>query len=140
MRGRASYLLDTATLTGAQRIALGTRTAGVMGSDDLRDRVAAAGRDVGEQAWAMPLPAELRPAWTRRSPTWPMSPATASAECSWPGTIYRSSSPTACSGRTSTWPGPAYNVKEAWGYTPAGATGAPVRTLLAVLRDIAENG
>ena len=36
--------------------------------------------------------------------------------------------------------GPAYNVKEAWGYTPAGATGAPVRTMIAVLRDIADNG
>jgi leucyl aminopeptidase len=36
--------------------------------------------------------------------------------------------------------GPAYNVGDAWGYTPRGGTGAPVRTLLATLQDIADNG
>ncbi|MFD1052374.1 leucyl aminopeptidase, partial [Kibdelosporangium lantanae] len=37
------YLIDTATLTGAQVVALGRRTAGVMGTEDFRDRVAAIG-------------------------------------------------------------------------------------------------
>ena len=35
------YLIETSTLTGAQTVALGSRTPGVMGSDDFRDRVAA---------------------------------------------------------------------------------------------------
>ena len=53
------YLIETATLTGAQMVALGLRTAGVMGSDAFRDRVAETGRSVGEQAWAMPIPEEM---------------------------------------------------------------------------------
>ena len=35
------YLIETSTLTGAQTVALGARTPGVMGSDEFRDRVAA---------------------------------------------------------------------------------------------------
>jgi leucyl aminopeptidase len=54
------YLIETATLTGAQVVALGKRTSGVMGSDEFRDRVAAIGTAVGESAWPMPLPEELR--------------------------------------------------------------------------------
>ena len=36
--------------------------------------------------------------------------------------------------------GPSYNAGGPWGYTPKGGTGVPVRTLIAVLLDIAENG
>jgi leucyl aminopeptidase len=36
--------------------------------------------------------------------------------------------------------GPAFNNGGPWGYTPKGGTGVPVRTLAAVLADIAENG
>jgi leucyl aminopeptidase len=36
--------------------------------------------------------------------------------------------------------GPAYNTEKPWGYTGKGGTGVPVRTLAAVLSDIAENG
>ena len=55
-------LIDVATLTGAQLVALGTRTSGVMGNDDdaarrdRRRRPTAA----GEPMWPMPLPEELR--------------------------------------------------------------------------------
>ncbi len=54
------YLIETSTLTGAQTVALGARTPGVMGSDEFRDRVAAISQQVGENAWAMPLPEELK--------------------------------------------------------------------------------
>src|SRR5690606_986911 len=54
------YLIETSTLTGAQTIALGARTPGVMGSDEFRDRVAALSQRVGENGWAMPLPEELK--------------------------------------------------------------------------------
>src|SRR3712207_4736824 len=53
-------ILETSTLTGAQLVALGSRTAGVMGSDDMRDAVVAASARSGESMWAMPMPAELR--------------------------------------------------------------------------------
>ena len=54
------YLLETSTLTGAQVVALGNRTMGVMGTPELRDRVAELARQVGEGGWAMPLPEHLR--------------------------------------------------------------------------------
>jgi len=36
--------------------------------------------------------------------------------------------------------GPAYNTGSVWGYSGKGATGVPVRTIAAVLADIAEQG
>jgi leucyl aminopeptidase len=54
-------IVDIATLTGAQVVALGTAIAGVMGNDDaFRASVVAAADSVGEGAWPMPLPAALR--------------------------------------------------------------------------------
>ena len=53
-------IIDVATLTGAQRVALGDRFSGVMGDDALVSQVTAQARAVGEQFWAMPLPGELR--------------------------------------------------------------------------------
>ncbi|PKQ26534.1 MAG: leucyl aminopeptidase [Actinobacteria bacterium HGW-Actinobacteria-4] len=52
-------VLDIATLTGAQGIALGSRTSGVMGSPDIRDEVIAAADHVDESMWPMPLPEYL---------------------------------------------------------------------------------
>ena len=46
------YLIETSTLTGAQTVALGARTPGVMGSDEFRDRVAAISQRIGENGWA----------------------------------------------------------------------------------------
>lgn len=55
-------IVDIATLTGAQVVAL-ANTAAVMGNDDaLRNRVLAAAENAGEAMWPMPLPKELRPA------------------------------------------------------------------------------
>ncbi len=55
-------ILDVATLTGAQVVALGARIAGVMGNDDAwRDEVQASATAAGELAWSMPIPEELRP-------------------------------------------------------------------------------
>ncbi len=54
-------ILDVATLTGAQVVALGNRIAGVMGNDDQwRDEVQASATAAGELAWSMPIPEELR--------------------------------------------------------------------------------
>jgi len=54
-------IIDIATLTGACIVALGQRMYGVMGNDDeLRDRIVAASRRVGEPAWPLPLLEESR--------------------------------------------------------------------------------
>jgi leucyl aminopeptidase len=57
---RPDAIVDVATLTGAAMVALGTRYAAVMGSDDLVEEVLAAARASGELLWPMPLPGELR--------------------------------------------------------------------------------
>jgi leucyl aminopeptidase len=49
-------IIDIATLTGAQRVALGGGVAAVLGNDDdLVARVIAAGETAGEPAWRLPL-------------------------------------------------------------------------------------
>lgn len=53
-------LIDVATLTGAAIVALGNRTAGVMGVDEARDEVWEASKAAGEPMWPLPFPAELR--------------------------------------------------------------------------------
>jgi len=53
-------VLDVATLTGAQIVALGDHVAAVMGTPDLREEVVAAAQRAGESFWPMPLPAHLR--------------------------------------------------------------------------------
>jgi leucyl aminopeptidase len=61
-RLRPDYLLDVATLTGAIRVALGTRTAGLFATDDgLASQLLAAAELAGERLWRMPLPAEYEP-------------------------------------------------------------------------------
>jgi len=54
-------IIDVATLTGAAVVALGTRYYAAMGDEDLVGRVLDASRSVGETAWPMPFPEELRP-------------------------------------------------------------------------------
>ncbi|MDI3213315.1 leucyl aminopeptidase [Arthrobacter sp. AL12] len=54
-------IIDVATLTGAQLVALGNRTAGLMGADSVTGPLKAAADRAGELAWPMPLPEELRP-------------------------------------------------------------------------------
>ena len=57
-----SCIIDTATLTGACMVALGTDIAGAFGNDDvLAQELVAAGTTVGEPIWQMPLWADYRP-------------------------------------------------------------------------------
>ncbi|NMO88812.1 leucyl aminopeptidase family protein [Actinomycetospora sp. TBRC 11914] len=49
-------MVDVATLTGAMKVALGTRTGGLFAtSEDLRRRIVDAGSSTGEAWWPMPL-------------------------------------------------------------------------------------
>lgn len=131
------YLLTVATLTGAQIVALGNRTTGVMGTEQFRDRVAELGREVGEEAWAMPLPEELREGLD--------SPLADIANVSGDraggmlvaGHYLKHFVADGVSWAHLDVAGPAFNTKSAHGYTPQGATGIPVRTLIAALADIA---
>ncbi|WP_084073266.1 leucyl aminopeptidase [Demequina sp. NBRC 110052] len=53
-------VMDVATLTGAQGVALGSRTSAVMGDEEVRSAVFSASEAAGEDFWPMPLPAHLR--------------------------------------------------------------------------------
>jgi leucyl aminopeptidase len=58
---QADAIIDVATLTGAQRVALGDGVAAVMGTDaDLVRRVVAAGAVAGEPFWELPLVGSYR--------------------------------------------------------------------------------
>lgn len=59
-------VVDVATLTGAAVVALGKRTAGVMGTSEGRDLVMAASETTGEPFWPLPFPSELRADLTGR--------------------------------------------------------------------------
>ncbi len=54
------YIVDVATLTGAQRIALGDRYSAAIGDKEFVARVVEVAARVGETFWPMPLPQELR--------------------------------------------------------------------------------
>ena len=54
-------IVDLATLTGACMVALGTKIAGLMGTDDgFADQVRVAAEAEGEPVWPLPLPKEMR--------------------------------------------------------------------------------
>jgi leucyl aminopeptidase len=53
-------ILDVATLTGAMVVALGDKVAGVMGTEEIVERVLAASASAGEPTWPMPIPEEMK--------------------------------------------------------------------------------
>ncbi|MGH3701014.1 MAG: leucyl aminopeptidase [Pseudonocardiaceae bacterium] len=134
------YLIDTATLTGAQVIALGNRTPGIMGTPEFRDRVTAISQQVGENGWAMPLPDHLRSDLDSK-----LADIANVASHRWGGMLAAGVFLSEFVPDDLPWvhldiAGPAYNTGSPWGYTGKGGTGVPVRTLAAVLTDIAEHG
>ncbi len=52
---KPDYLVDIATLTGACLVALGTKLAGVLGDQEVVDRLCKAGEETGEILWQLPL-------------------------------------------------------------------------------------
>jgi leucyl aminopeptidase len=131
------YLIETSTLTGAAVVALGQRTAGVMGSADLRDVVVAAAEAVGEPAWPMPLPRELRagidsPVADLRNVSGQRYGGMLVA-----GLFLAEFVPDGLPWAHIDIAGPSFNDGNPWGYTPKGGTGYGVRTLLATLERLA---
>ncbi len=125
-------VLDVATLTGAQIVALGSRVSGVMGTEDVREAVVRAADEVGEQFWAMPLPEELRAGLKSQVADLANVAADRNGGMLTAGIFLREfvgSTPWAHLDIA----GPSFNESAPWGYTPKGGTGVAVRTLLRVL-------
>ena len=123
-------IIDVATLTGAQVVALGTRTSAAMtNNEELLDKFLSAAKNSGEQFWPMPLPEELRASLD--------SPVADIANIGErmggmlvAGLFLREfvSIP---------WlhldiAGPAFNEGRAHGYTPVGGTGVALRSLISL--------
>lgn len=133
-------LIDVATLTGAQMVALGNRVSAVMGDDGVRDAIKAAADRAGELFWPMPLPEELRPSLDSRV-----------ADIANMGEKYGGMMTAAlflrefvgeADGGKIPWAhldiaGPAFNEGDPYGYTPKDGTGVAVRTLVAYAEDVA---
>ncbi len=130
-------IVDIATLTGAQLVALGSRTSAIMANDEgLRERVFAVSRSAGEAMWPMPLPDELRKSLDSEVAD------LANMGDRYGGMLVAGLFLREFIGEGIPWAhldiaGPAYNEGEAYGYTPKGGTGAGVRTLVALAEDLA---
>jgi leucyl aminopeptidase len=134
------YLIETSTLTGAQMVALGTRTMGIMGEEAFRDRVAALARDCGEDGWAMPLPEHIRADLDSRVADLANVTGQRWGGMLVAGTFLREFVPDGLAWAHLDIAGPSFHTGSPYGYTTKGGTGVPVRTLYAVLQDIAANG
>ena len=134
---KPDLLIDVATLTGAQLVALGSRTSGVMANDAaLRTAIVAAAESSGEQMWPMPLPVELRTAMESTV-----------ADISNMGDRYGGMLTAGLFlkefvGEGIRWAhldiaGPSFNDAAPHGYTAKGGTGHAVRTLVRLAEDLA---
>jgi leucyl aminopeptidase len=136
------YLFETSTLTGGQVIALGKRIAGVMGDPALCERVKRAGERVGEPAWPMPLPDDVRKGMD--SDVADISQVNAGMDRAGHmlqgGMFLREFIRDGLPWAHIDIAGPAYHSGEPTGYWSTGGTGVPLRTLLELIDDIAENG
>jgi leucyl aminopeptidase len=131
------WVVDIATLTGAQVIALGTDIAGVMGNDEaFRARVVDAAGAAGEGAWPMPLPVELRS--KLETPTADIAHKGDRDGGMLTAGLFLQE----FVGEGIPWAhvdiaGPAFNTKGPKGHTPKGGTGFGVGTLLALVESSA---
>ena len=123
-------IVDVATLTGAQVVALGTRTGAVMTNDEkFSERFLQAASESGEAFWPMPLPEELRTSLD--------SPVADLANIGErmgamlvAGLFLREFIPSDLPWLHLDIAGPAYNEGAVHGYTPVGGTGIALRSLL----------
>jgi leucyl aminopeptidase len=130
-------IVDVATLTGAQIVALGNRTTGLMGRDAAVAAVADAAAAAGETVWPMPMPPDLRKGIESTVADIANVAAGASRDG---GMLVAAHFLAAFVPEETAWAhldiaGPSWNGGEPYGYTPKGATGAIVRTLIQLAED-----
>src|SRR5262249_50636236 len=132
-------LIDVATLTGAQLVALGPVIAGVMANDDpLRDGVVDAARRAGEAMWPMPLPHELRKTLDSAVADLANLSPDRDAGMLVAGIFLREFVPGGVRWAHLDIAAPAFNTGPPQGYTPKGGTGAATRTLVQIAADVAD--
>jgi len=136
-------IVDVATLTGAQIVALGHRVSGLMGDEAVVAKVRAAADAVGEATWPMPLPNDLLPllksdvadlANTKLGVTVPGMLLAGVFLREFVGT--REGSDERIPWAHLDIAGPSNNAGAAWGFTGSGGTGVAVRTLVRLGEDL----
>ncbi|HEY0558815.1 MAG TPA: leucyl aminopeptidase [Frankiaceae bacterium] len=133
-------IVDVATLTGAQIVALGNRISGVMANDDeWRFWVLEAADAAGESMWPMPLPEDLRPSLNSAIADI-QNVSDSGGKMLTAGLFLQEFVPPTVPWAHVDIAGPSYNGGEPHGYTVKGATGAAVRTLVTLLEQIATFG
>ncbi len=123
-------LIDVATLTGAQTVALGTRTSAVMtNNDEISQSFLAAAHESGESFWPMPLPEEMRP--SLESPVADLANMGENmGKMLVAGLFLKEFVPSDLPWVHLDIASPAYNETGAFGYTPIGGTGIALRSLI----------
>lgn len=124
-------IVDIATLTGAQIVALGPLVSAVMGTSGMPDAVTQAARTAGEDFWPMPLPVELRASLT--SSVADLANIGDRSGGMLVAGLFLKEFVADVPWAHLDIAGPSFNEHEPWGYTPRGGTGVGVRTLLALL-------
>ncbi|MEY4312859.1 MAG: hypothetical protein RLZZ319_368, partial [Actinomycetota bacterium] len=136
-------IIDVATLTGAARVALGDRIAGVMGDATLAARIADSAATSGEETWTMPLPPYLKPVLASDIADIANAKIGHTAGGMLIGGIFlREFVGTTDAGDPIPWAhldiaGPANNGGSPYGVVPKGATGTMVRTLIETISSLA---
>ncbi|MEU6859385.1 leucyl aminopeptidase [Glycomyces sp. NPDC046736] len=127
---------DVATLTGGQLIALGRRTMGLMGTESETERLRRLGEATGEQGWPMPFPEDI--VKLMESPIADVSQCATGLKRDGhmvQGGVFLSKFvPEELPWAHLDIAGTA-DSDSAYGYIAKGATGAPVRTLVALLEE-----
>jgi leucyl aminopeptidase len=129
-KNKLDGIIDVATLTGAQVVALGTRTSAVMtNNQEFSDAFLQVAAQSGEQFWPMPLPEELRASLD--------SPVADLANIGdrMGGMLVAGLFLKDFVNPELPWlhldiAGPAYNEAKPHGYTPVGGTGIALRSLV----------
>jgi leucyl aminopeptidase len=130
-------IVDIATLTGAQLVALGARVYAVMSNDDaLREQLVAAASTAGEASWGMPLPPELRKSLDSEVADI-ANVGDRYGGMLTAGLFLQEFVPEGMAWAHLDIAGPAWNEGDAYGYTPKGGTGVPVRSLVQWLEGLA---
>ncbi|MBV7363619.1 leucyl aminopeptidase [Actinomycetaceae bacterium TAE3-ERU4] len=127
-------VIDVATLTGAQIVALGTRTAGIMGQGNVPQEIFQASKEAGEEMWVMPIPEETKQANASKFADVKNSGGRSG------GMLVAAQFLSNFVGDTP-WAhidiaGPSYNTDGDWGYTCYGATAMSLRTLVRYLSQV----
>ena len=135
---KPDLIIDIATLTGAAVVALGSRTAGVMGNDDdARTAVCDAAAAAGEAMWPMPLPDDLRAGLDSGTADIANIGDRMGGMLS-AGVFLREFVPAGQAWVHVDIAGPSFNDKSAYGYTPKGGTGSGVRMFVQIAAEMAQ--